>query len=161
MQDPYTPPHSPLATPAANAPAVATGIQGRRILLGAVVLYLVLTGWAILDVFLTLNIASWLDTIAVSIDVIMGVRIAIHFLVASAAYWWFAAGVRRGRLVHVLLAWILVQILEAIVIMFAVQVGPHRIAWQPMLLDLLPALVGWGLTWLWPARQLRIAHQNS
>ena len=161
MHDPYMPPNSPLATPAAHSPAVAKGVGGKRILLGAVVLYLVLTAWAILSMFLTLTITSWLDTSAVSVEVIMGVRIAIHFLVATAAYWWFAAGVRRGRLLHVLLTWTLVQILHAIVVMFAVQVEPHRLAWQPLLFDLLTALAGWGLTWLWPGRHVRIAHHSS
>lgn len=162
MHDPYTPPHAPVATPTANSTATVKGIQRRRILLGAAGLYLGLTGWAILSMYLSLTIASWFDLAitTTSMDVIASTRTAVHFLVASAAYWWFAAGVRRSRLAHVLLAWTLVQILDALVIMVVMQVGLHRLAWQPVLLDLLPALAGWGLTWLWPGRRLRIAHQN-
>jgi len=160
MHDPYTPPHVPVTTPAANPAAAAKGIQRRRILLGATGIYLGLTGWAILSMFLAITIVSWLEPVAVSIDVVMSVRTAIHFLVASAAYWWLAIGVQSWRLVHVLLAWALVQMLDATVTMLVLQVGPHRLAWQPVLLDLLPALIGWGLTWLWPGRQLRIKQRD-
>ncbi|WP_394696779.1 hypothetical protein [Pseudoxanthomonas japonensis] len=158
MHDPYSPPQAADTSQAAPSVSTAKGMQWRRLLPGAVVLFIGLKGWAILTMFLTLSMDAWFDPARASFDTLMDIRSAIHLLVASAAYWWFTAGVRHWRLAHVLLAWILVQMLDALIITFTVQVEIQRLA-SPLLVDLLPALAGWGLTWLWPGGRPHMTHR--
>ncbi|CAN7238009.1 hypothetical protein LJR143_000849 [Pseudoxanthomonas sp. LjRoot143] len=160
MHDPYTPPHA--IEPASQAAAGFTprGMQWRRIILGSVALFLALAAWAFAAGFLIPTVGFRLSPDGGWIETAIIIRKAVYAVISTFAYWWFAKGVRYRRLIHVLLAWSLVQLIDTAVVMAVMSVlplSPVRFAWSSILLNLLPAIAGWALTWVWPGRHPRAA----
>ncbi|PPJ43736.1 MULTISPECIES: hypothetical protein [unclassified Pseudoxanthomonas] len=156
MHDPYTPPQAFVSPVLDGGALTAGGMQWRRILLGGTALFVGLLAWAVAAGFMTPTVAFWLSPDGEWLNVAVHVRKTVYFAVASACYWWFASGLRERRLAHVMLTWLLVQILDATLVMAVMQVWPNQLAWKPRLLEFLPALIGWGLSWLWTKRQQHV-----
>ena len=95
---------------------------------------------------------AWIDTAIV-------VRKVVYMMVSTFAYWWFAKGVGHRRLLHVLLAWSLVQVIDTVVVLIMLPSSPTRFAWTALVLGLLPALAGCALTWIWPGRRTYTASE--
>jgi hypothetical protein len=158
MHDPYAPTHYASDPVRPDAEATAPhGMQWRRIVLASAAIFLAIAVSAAVSAFslsmLALRFADgrWQDVA----DISYIVQSTIFVLVASAGYGWFAAGVRYRRLLHVLIAWSLVQLAALAVLLVVRPGGLGPPAWQPWLLELLPAFTGWALTGLWPGRSRR------
>jgi len=158
MHDPYTPPDA-LGPALPGAMGGSTrGMQWRRVLLGSVVLFLALAAWSFMAGLLIPTVGFWLAPDGAWIDTAIVVRKVVYMMVSTFAYWWFAKGVGHRRLLHVLLAWSLVQVIDTVVVMIVLPSSPTRFAWTALALGLLPALAGCALTWIWPGRRPRIPH---
>jgi hypothetical protein len=132
-------------------------MQWRRIVLGSAALFVALAAWAFAAGFLIPTVGFWLSPDGGWIETAIIIRKAVYAVVSTLAYWWFAKGIRYRRLIHVLLAWSLVQLIDTAVVMAVLPLSPVRFAWSSILLNLLPAFAGWALTWVWPGRHPLIA----
>ena len=158
MHDLYTPTQYASDPGRPGADAVAPhSMQWRRIVLASAAIFLAIAVSATLSAFsmsalaLRLTDGGWQGVA----DTSYIVQNAVFVLVASAGYWWFAAGVRYRRLLHVLIAWSLVQLAALAVLLVVRPGGLGPPPWEPWLLELLPAFAGWALTGLWPGRSRR------
>lgn len=161
MHDPYTP--TRYASDAVPADAVANwkpGPQWRRVLVGSVVLFAALATWSIGTSFLISMLTFQLAPDRAGFEAAIVIRKSTYVLFATAAYWWFSAGVRRWRLLHLLLAWGLVQAMGAGTLKALLGVTLNYSAWQYWAFELLPVCVAWALTWLWPGRRHPIPHTD-
>lgn len=164
MDDPYTPTRH--AYDAARTEAVASarqGIQWRRVGLASVAILVAILLSAAASALLAVEFVErfmpdrWQDML-VALDVL---QVAIFLAVATPGYWWLAAGVAYRRLLHVLIAWSLLQAITIALFLLMQQDRLDPFSWRRMLLELLPALVGWTLTWLWPGRRQYVAREET
>ena len=153
MHDPYTPTRYASDATRTDAPESSTHVmQWRRILLGGVLLFVVLTSWSFVSSMLTSILSLWLDPDRAWLASTRIIRKSLYCLFAAAAYWWFSAGVRHQRLLHALLACAWVHAIGAGILLLLLDVHLDYETWDFWVLALLPALLGWTLTLLWPGR---------
>ena len=112
MHDPYTPPDALGPALPGTMGSSTRGMQWRRVLLGSVALFLALAAWSFMAGFLIPTVGFWLAPDGAWIDTAIVVRKVVYMMVSTFAYWWFAKGVGHRRLLHVLLAWSLVQVID-------------------------------------------------
>lgn len=135
-----------------------SGMQWRRVLLGSMALFFALAAWSFMAGFLMPTVGFWLAPDGAWIDTAIVVRKSVYMAVSTFAYWWFAKDIRRRRLLHVAMAWTLVQIIDTAVVVAVLPLAPAT-TWTSILLTVLPALAGWALTWVWPGRRMRTASE--
>ena len=155
MHDPYTPTrYASDALPAEPTAHTKQGMQWTRIFLGGFALSAALLTWSIAVSMLTSMLAWQIAPDRAGFEVAAFTRKIVYFLFAIAAYWWFSAGVRRWRLLHVLLTCGWVQALGSAALLLLVDQHVNYRAWDFWVLAVLPAPVGWALTLLWPGSRV-------
>ncbi len=160
MDDPYAP--TRYASDAGRTGAgtsVTRGLQWGRIGLASTAILVAIVLSAVVSAFLLATFVprfmpdGWQDML-VALDVL---QVVIFVVVATPGYWWLAAGVGQRRLLHVMIAWSLLQAITVALFLLVQQDRPDPFSWRRMLLELAPALVGWALTWWWPGRRRHAA----